>query len=374
MRVSVVVPLYNKARWIRRTLDSIAAQTLDDFEVIVIDDGSTDGGGELVARYPDPRIRMIRQANTGPGAARNRGIAEARAPLIAFLDADDEWLPSFLERNVARMDRSGPDVAATACCYYELPQNVSRSGLWRRRGVRDGLFRAQPLTSPERLVHLLAYMSPWATVARREALERHGGFFGRDRCLYGEDAFLWLKVLLNETVLYSLEPLVRFHSEASSLSKNLSGPRPVEPFLKFPEEMEMECPRRLKPLLREVLSIRASKTACMLAWWGKWREARELRAKFASSRHVLQPWALTSAACSNPVASMAAQMWREVMFRTGYATSSAFQGGDGSTDARLDGLGGLPASRASEAALPVRTSGPQSSGWPGSAGSAGSGP
>jgi glycosyltransferase involved in cell wall biosynthesis len=91
MRVSVIVPLFNKAKYIERALRSITAQALSDFEVIVVDDGSTDGGARIAESHPDPRFRLIRQPNAGPGAARNHGAAEARAPYLAFLDADDAW-------------------------------------------------------------------------------------------------------------------------------------------------------------------------------------------------------------------------------------------------------------------------------------------
>jgi GT2 family glycosyltransferase len=313
MRVSVIIPLYNKARWVRRSLDSIAAQRLGDFEVIVVDDGSTDGGGEIVASYPDRRFRLVRQANGGPGAARNRGIAEARGELIAFLDADDEWLPDFLSHNVSVLESAGPRVAAAVCGYYEFPANVSRERLWRRRGVQEGVFRAAPHTRPGDLVHLLAYMNPWATIARKKVLWRHGGFFGRERCLYGEDAFLWLKVLLNEPVAVTLRPLARFHTDASALSKNLRGARPVEPFLRYPEELDACCPRHLKDLLHEVLSIRASKTACMLAYWGHWREAKRLLARFREDRSLFQPWAVTALASATPVGSCAARVWRALL-------------------------------------------------------------
>jgi glycosyltransferase involved in cell wall biosynthesis len=94
LKVSIIIPLYNKAPYVRRALESIAAQSLSDFEVIVIDDGSTDDGAAIVAGYSDARYRLIHQANAGPGAARNTGIAQSRGEFIAFLDADDEWLPS----------------------------------------------------------------------------------------------------------------------------------------------------------------------------------------------------------------------------------------------------------------------------------------
>lgn len=96
-RISIIIPAWNIAPWIGQTLRSILSQTVDDFECIVIDDGSTDGTAQVVASVADPRIRCIRQPNAGVSAARNRGIAEAQGAFITFLDGDDYWLPCFLE-------------------------------------------------------------------------------------------------------------------------------------------------------------------------------------------------------------------------------------------------------------------------------------
>jgi len=114
MRVTVIVPLYNKATHIGRCLRSIAGQTLRDFEAIVVDDGSTDGSGEIARAFGDPRFRVIAQANAGPGAARNRGASEARGEFLAFLDGDDEWLPDYLEDNVRALEAAGESVGALA--------------------------------------------------------------------------------------------------------------------------------------------------------------------------------------------------------------------------------------------------------------------
>src|ERR1035437_4715784 len=94
---SVIIPLYNKEAYIARAIQSVFAQDWQDYELLVVDDGSTDNGAEVLARWlSDPRVRLITQKNAGAGAARNRGLAEMRGDIAAFLDADDEWLPTHL--------------------------------------------------------------------------------------------------------------------------------------------------------------------------------------------------------------------------------------------------------------------------------------
>ncbi|MBN2466018.1 glycosyltransferase family 2 protein [candidate division WOR-3 bacterium] len=148
--ISVAIPLYNKVRHIRRTLDSILGQTHRDFEVIVVNDGSTDGSEKLVEQYADPRIRLITQDNAGEMAARNRGIAEARSDLVAFLDADDEWLPEHLE-TIARLSANHPDCGMYATgriahkqdgCEVKLRYSEIPRAPWE--GVVPNYFRVNP--------------------------------------------------------------------------------------------------------------------------------------------------------------------------------------------------------------------------------------
>lgn len=309
MKVSVIIPLYNKAPYVRRALDSVAAQTFADFEVIVVDDGSTDDGPAIARDYGDPRFRLIQQTNAGPGAARNAGVALAKGELIAFLDADDEWLPEYLEESVYRLEQYGSSTASITSGYIEYPDPASTEPLWRKRGITDGMHRVRPDMSPSQVVSMLAYMSPCTTVVRAEAIRKWGGFH-EDRCVFGEDAQLWLKVLLNETVAFNLRPLARFHREASGLSKNLNGVRPVEPFLHDSREVEAACPAALRDLLGSVLAIRAAKTACVLGYWGHWREARSLVQKFTGAKNWRLPFHLPAAVCSTPVGSALGASWR----------------------------------------------------------------
>jgi glycosyltransferase involved in cell wall biosynthesis len=106
-RVSVVIPAFNAAWSIERTLASVLGQSVADFELIVVDDGSTDTTGEVVhqAGKGDPRVRVVRQENRGLAGARNRGIEEARAPLVAPLDADDVWEPDYLAATIGALDQ-----------------------------------------------------------------------------------------------------------------------------------------------------------------------------------------------------------------------------------------------------------------------------
>jgi hypothetical protein len=312
VRVSVVIPLYNKAPYVRRTLASIAAQTRADFEVIVVDDGSTDGGAEIVESFADARFRLIRQQNAGPGAARNRGLSEARGEFVAFLDADDEWRPGYLEEGLRMFDEGDGDVAAATCCYVEEPGGRSAEEMQYERGIREGISRLAPDTDPRVAVHMLAYMMPCSTMARTEVVRKWGGFYSRDRCLYAEDAHLWLKVLLSESVAFSLKPLVVVHRDASGLSQlqSLRRARPVEPFLIRPEEIEADCPKHLRGLLARILAIRAFKTACVLGYWGHWREARALVKRFDTTGAARLPFYLPALVCSTPVGAALGHAWR----------------------------------------------------------------
>lgn len=112
--VSVIIPSYNRAHCIRKSIESVLAQTYDDIELIIVDDGSTDGTRELVESINDSRIRYIYQKNAGACAARNHGIDMANGEFIAFQDSDDIWLPRKLERQMSILQEY-PDVDIVVC-------------------------------------------------------------------------------------------------------------------------------------------------------------------------------------------------------------------------------------------------------------------
>ncbi len=117
--ISVVIPLYNNVNEVGRALRSVFSQTTSGFEIVVVNDGSTDGGDEAVKAMRERGIRLVNQTNKGVSAARNRGIAEAKGDLIAFLDADDEWKPDFLE-TILRLRKHFPDCSLFATHYVYM--------------------------------------------------------------------------------------------------------------------------------------------------------------------------------------------------------------------------------------------------------------
>lgn len=140
--ISAVVPVRNSGRFLAQALESAIAQKAIG-EIVVVDDGSTDGSGAAVANFP--RTRVIRQGPLGPGAARNTGVHEARGDWIAFLDADDLWLPDKLELQLAALDLA-PRAALSTCAFEQFLED----GCVRPRGLRPetiGVALRAPLLS-----------------------------------------------------------------------------------------------------------------------------------------------------------------------------------------------------------------------------------
>ncbi|OWQ93591.1 hypothetical protein CDN99_03775 [Roseateles aquatilis] len=216
--ISVVIPLYDKERHIARAIDSVLAQGHRDFELIVVDDGSRDGGAAVVQAYADPRVRLERQPNGGVSVARNRGVALSRAPLIAFLDADDAWEPDFLQ-NVAALAERHPGAVAVAMNYEIVAPSGARS-----LGV-------DPARAPSQLLDPLAYFrigkhgSPVfssSVAVRRDALLAAGGF--PEGVRLGEDIDTWLRLLFQGPIVFDARPGGMYFNDATNRALNTHAP------------------------------------------------------------------------------------------------------------------------------------------------------
>jgi GT2 family glycosyltransferase len=192
--ISVIIPTHNRRDFVREAIASVLAQTCQDFELIVVDDGSTDGTDEVVREFP--RTRYLFQENRGVSAARNVGVASSRGELIAFLDSDDLWQPGKL--------------AAQAAFFTAQPEAriCQTEELWLRNGVRVNPRNKHRKPSGDIFAPSLqlCLVSPSAVMMRRELFEQMGGF--DEEFPACEDYDLWLRIAAREPVHLIKEPLV----------------------------------------------------------------------------------------------------------------------------------------------------------------------
>jgi glycosyltransferase involved in cell wall biosynthesis len=186
MLFSIVIPTFNRAAHLRHALDSVFAQTFSDYEVIVVDDGSTDDT-EMVANHYGSRIRFFRQSNQGPGAARNVGIQEARGEFVAFLDSDDIWFPWTL-KNLQQvvMRPSKPGFIVGKLLDFKTSTDLD--------GVRETEIDVVEIPDYFSAVRVSKFtiLTCSCVVARRNELNRAGGFANQH--MNGEDSDLWLRL------------------------------------------------------------------------------------------------------------------------------------------------------------------------------------
>lgn len=221
--ISIIIPLYNKEASIATALRGVLAQTYQDFEVVVVDDGSTDGGAAVVETFTDPRIRLIRQENGGVSAARNRGIAEARGEHVAFLDADDEWMPEFLEE-IAALQMEFPQCRAQATAYVNhdhegyKPIVLNRLPFDGERGVLTNYFEVASYSHPP--------VCSICVCIERKLLQEIGGFPVGIKS--GEDLLTWARIAVLTPWAYSLKPYAVYNMGEGYDKKNLPPRRQDE--------------------------------------------------------------------------------------------------------------------------------------------------
>ena len=213
--ISVVIPLYNKAGQVVQTLRSVLGQTFDRFEVVIVDDGSTDGSADEVRSVHDERIRIVSQRNAGVSAARNRGIAEARYDLIAFLDADDEWMPTYLETQY-NLYRKYPDCAVFACNYEfrdaggrVTPTILHKLPFAGEDGILSNSFEVASCSHPP--------LWTSAVMVCKQAVQAVGGFPVGVRS--GEDLLTWARLAVSGKIAFSRRAVVTFMVEGYDVAE-----------------------------------------------------------------------------------------------------------------------------------------------------------
>lgn len=193
--VSVIIPTFNRAWTLSSAIDSVLAQSFQDFELIIVDDGSTDNSNALLTQYGDT-IKVLPQANRGVSAARNRGIHAARGRLIAFLDSDDEWMPEKLAVQVEFFKQNPTlQICQTEEIWIRKGQHVNPKK--RHKKPSGDIFKPS--------LHL-CLVSPSAVMLRRALFERVGFF---DEALPAcEDYDMWLRISCHYPVGLIDTPLI----------------------------------------------------------------------------------------------------------------------------------------------------------------------
>jgi glycosyltransferase involved in cell wall biosynthesis len=220
---SVIIPLYNKEKQIQRAINSVLNQTICDFQLIVVNDGSSDNSEQLVNQYSDPRLTMIKQKNAGVSAARNTGILNAEGKYIALLDADDEWMSDFLEK-ISLLINAFPQarVYSTAILVKtenrEFPTRMMGFINHHSQGIIKNLFAC--------LVRNQYMLSSSSICIERELFIQSGMF--DTNLVTGEDIDMWIRLFLLSKIAFSTSVHGIYYKEINNSGTNHYLPEDVE--------------------------------------------------------------------------------------------------------------------------------------------------
>jgi glycosyltransferase involved in cell wall biosynthesis len=206
MKISVIIPLYNKVNSIANCLNSVFQQSYKPFEIIVVNDGSIDGSAQIVSGMKNSLVKLINQPNMGVSSARNRGILEANGDWIAFLDADDIWLPDYLS-TISYLFEQYPEANVLATSYYLQDHNGIRKNIILNKidfsgsyGILNNYFEVASCSHPP--------ICSSAVVIKRSLLDFVGGF--PSDIMAGEDLITWAKLAANNLIAFSIIPFSVF--------------------------------------------------------------------------------------------------------------------------------------------------------------------
>lgn len=211
--ISVIIPAYNAMRYIAETIETVFEQTFDDFELIIINDGSSDGIEHWVAQITDPRVKLVSQENKGLAGARNSGIAYAQGEYLAFLDADDLWEPTKLEKQL-RVLEENPEVALVYTWVAYIDETGKPTGRVFKNQAEGNVWK--------KLAERNIVECGSVAMVRRSCFESVG-LFDRNLGSFVEDWDMWLRIASRYLFKVVKEPLVYYRQSSSSASRNWEG-------------------------------------------------------------------------------------------------------------------------------------------------------
>lgn len=273
MNVSVVIPVYNAEKFVARTIGSVLSQTYRDFEIVVVDDGSTDNSVEEVLKFNDHRIRLIRKPNGGVSSARNIGVKNARGKWIAFIDADDEWKPDKLKLQMDCIE-CHPDIKWCICLF-----SVYLNGVL----LRNVCAPSSKLFSSENVIRdvleLVANAQPVHTItvlALKSEIEKAGLF--DEHLKVGEDIDLWLRIAINNPqACFIRQHLANYHfANEQSLTSTTDRDKlsKIDYCLEKMSEYQNRLTRNRIKYLKSYMSLIVTKRAKMYLKAGESKNAK----------------------------------------------------------------------------------------------------
>lgn len=287
--VTVIIPLYNKEATVARAIESVLEQTFQDWRLIIVNDGSTDNSLCAAERFKDARISIFQQENAGPGAARNAGMKQANSDFVAFLDADDQWYPWYLENAVEAIRSSCASFVGTH--YEDYYDARDRLDVRVRDSVAPGEYKIGHGVPVQDALDAVFFFHVGNTLIRLPAAKRYGGFY-EEKCLLGEDTVFFARLVFNEPFRVIGPVAVRHNRHDSCLSR--LDQKPIDIFLKKPEIIVDHCLDENKPYARQVLIWHAYKFAHFSARRGQHADAEYLLEQFPQMRqlglHYVRLW------------------------------------------------------------------------------------
>ena len=283
---SIVIPLYNKEKEIAGTMDSVLTQTFEDYEVIIVDDGSTDRSHDIVSAYRDPRIRIIQKENEGVSSARNRALEEAQGEFVAFLDADDRWAPEYLAV-IEGIIRDTPEAKFIASAYYR--QSATR-------------ITKKTVPGPARMIiipDLLKYYAKRHSIIqtssvciKRDVFGETGNFSDE---IPGQDIDMWIKVSLKYDIYYYTGVLNYYNAGANNRICDSRYPKDIFHHMRYLEKNYDSIPREKRGHIRKYLATQTINIVTRLVANGEGEKARRLLT-FRTCRYLffayLKAWLL----------------------------------------------------------------------------------
>ena len=242
-KVSVIIPVYNAEKYVAGTINSVLSQTYREIEILIIDDGSPDGSIEICQNFKDSRIKIIRQENRGLSGARNTGIRHAQGDYLAFLDADDMWLPEKLEKHVLHLDNSS-----------EVGISFSRSAFINEAGQYLNTYQMSKLNNiqPSELLYSSPLGNGSSGVFRKEVFQeisfiddssgkKETSYFDTNFVMY-EDLECWLRIAITTSWQFSgiPEPLTLYRVNPQGLSANFV--KAIDYWEKLDEKVKLYAP------------------------------------------------------------------------------------------------------------------------------------